>query len=179
MKSNKCFIAAETQSRRGVCGWVQGGGTDLCVSAGGPSGDGRCGRTCRSKGSPWRTSPGSALDAGAEAAGCSPLSSPSPRQHLEHAHTHTHEEGKTNGRRVECQPCTHHIITQHILPLCPSFPALSVRTPHKVKRIKRVHGPRCFPPDRTLTVHKLSSETPPHNLLLFFFFYPGCCRRSR
>lgn len=114
MKSNKCFIAAETQSRRGVCGWVEGGGTDLCVSAGGPSGDGRCGRTCRSKGSPWRTSPGSALDAGAEAAGCSPLSSPSPRQHLEHAHTHTHEEGKTNGRRVECQPCTHHIITQHI-----------------------------------------------------------------
>lgn len=94
-------------------------------------------------------------------------------------HTHTHEEGKTNGRRVECQPCTHHIITQHILPLCPSFPALGVRTPHKVKRIKRVHGPRCFPPDRTLTVHKLSSETPPHNLLLFFFFYPGCCRRSR
>lgn len=55
------------------------GHTDLCVSAGGPWGDGMCGRTCHSRGSPWERIPGCAHDAGAEIAEWSP--SPSPLLH--------------------------------------------------------------------------------------------------
>lgn len=128
MKYNKCLIAGEKQSRR--CRSGIRGRTDLCVSAGGPWGDGRCGRTCHSRGNPWRTSPGCAHDAGAETAECSPPPSPRPPQHLEHAQG-GRDKWKVCWVPLQTSPPTHHNTTRFFfsLLLClslivPRFPLL-------------------------------------------------------
>lgn len=74
------------------------GHTNLCVSAGGPWGDGMCGRTCHSRGSPWERSPGCAHDAGAETAEWSP--SPSP---LLHRRLQRIRGGRDQWKCFECQ----------------------------------------------------------------------------
>lgn len=140
------------------------GGTDLCVSAGEPWGDGRCGRTCHSMGSPWRTSPGCAHDAGAEMAECSLPPFPLPPRHLEHT-----QGGRDKWKVcwVPLQTSPPHIATQHILfyffpspvlPVChcPSFSLAQMCEQHtKSNASNRFTGCAVSIPSRTLTVHKL------------------------
>ena len=115
MRYNKCLIDREMHSVAAVGYRVRvSGSTDLCVSADGPWGGGRCGRTFRSRRNPWRTRPRFARDAGTEPAERSPPPSPSHPQHLEH--TQRQDKG---GRQIEGvlsatsnQPTTHHNTTR-------------------------------------------------------------------